>query len=89
MKKSPSSLIFESIKRKIPPADRFVREAIEIRIGGRNDAREYIGKNFSELIEALQVDAYNLYLEPRKFAILVYAFTHNEKAQYSDHLSLL
>ena len=40
-----------------------MREAIELKLGGRNDVHEYIGQNFSQLIETLQVDAYNLYLE--------------------------
>jgi EcoRII C terminal len=57
-----SSILFERIRGEIPTAERLVAQAVEAKIGRRNDAATYIRENFSSLIEDLQLDAYKLYL---------------------------
>ncbi len=61
-KRTVSSILFEGMRGEIPSADRLVLQAIDAKIGLRNDFVSYIRENFSSLVEELQLDAYDLYL---------------------------
>lgn len=68
-KKAVSSVLFEGMRGEIPTADKLVIQAIDSKIGQKSDFVSYIRENFSSLVEELQRDAYDLYLEnERRFA---------------------
>jgi len=49
--------------RFIPPGTTIARQALEEMIAGHENDREWIRSNFSELVELVQVAAYQVYLE--------------------------
>jgi hypothetical protein len=60
--------LFDIFKETIPSPTEVILEAIRKKIVSPNDTPEYIKENFSTLVEELQFDAYNIYLEAEKTA---------------------
>ena len=63
-----SETLFEICRKRIPSPARVIEMAIERRLVPPNDTAAYTKENFSFLVEVLQVDAYNIYLEEEKKA---------------------
>jgi EcoRII C terminal len=63
-----SSKIFADIKGAIPKADEIARQAIETALVSVSDHALYVRENFSQLVEVLQVKAYDIYKEHERSA---------------------
>jgi len=55
--------LFDDFREMILSPTDVVQKAIQERLAPPNNTPEYIKNNFSDLIEALQLDAYNIYLK--------------------------
>lgn len=62
-----SELLVE-FKKNIPSPTDIARSAIDTGLSGNKGKPDFIKKNFSHLVEQLQVDAYNIYLVAQKKA---------------------
>lgn len=60
--------LFEIFKETILSPTEVIQEAIQSKVVPPHDSPEYIKGNFSQLVEELQVNAYNIYLEAEKSA---------------------
>lgn len=58
--------LFEIFKKTIFSPASVTEEAIRRKLTPPNDTAEFIKQNFSKLVEELQVDAYNIYLEAER-----------------------
>lgn len=65
---SDNETLFEICRKNMPSPVRVIDMAMERRLVAPNDTAEYMKANFSFLVERLQVDAYNIYLEEEKKA---------------------
>lgn len=64
--KKISSILFERIRGEIPSAQKLVLQAVEAKLSGYDDVVAFVRENFSQLIEELQKEAYDLYLASEK-----------------------
>ncbi|MBI3795338.1 MAG: hypothetical protein HY280_11540 [Nitrospinae bacterium] len=55
--------LIEIFKKEIPSPSKVINDAIKIKLGPHSGDATYIKKNFSKLVEGLQIDAYHLYLK--------------------------
>lgn len=55
--------LIEIFKQRIPSSLKVINEAIDLKLVPPCNDIDYIKKNFSALVEELQIDAYNLYLK--------------------------
>lgn len=62
------SVLLEEFRNNIPTPDKIAWLAIEQGLTGKKGDRIYIRKNFSRLVEELQLNAYAIYLEAQKNA---------------------
>ena len=58
--------LFEIFKKTILSPTEVIQKAIQEKVVPPNDSPEYIKENFSQLVEELQINAYNIYLESEK-----------------------
>jgi hypothetical protein len=58
--------LFDVFKKKVLSPSEVINEAIRRKLVPPNNTSEYIKENFGSLVEELQIDAYNIYLESEK-----------------------